>query len=542
MKKSSSLKHGTVTREEINKDLLKVAKKFSKDHPGISTMGRDYYRVHGKFTEAAVASIYGNFRSAVQHINKESGKFTRDDIDYQHSAATPSGTHFISAAIAGGLANVKCLQSLAHFEKDRNATITTLGMRGILKNDETYSSAITDTRKESLCTEYRFNSNLVAIDMKLHPQQFKPLTGMNRLSSKSTSLIVAHPKQQMVVVPSQENMHSHMMWATGSITRPHYAQTRSGQFSYREHVDGGLIVEVMDDNSFHVRQIQFDRDGVFQDGRSIYTPSGVERLSPTESAADSMTLGDGHAGWVDPDARKATFEQIAYYRPEEVFIGDMFDGASITHHNLNNMYAKYKLPPHMRTLERELHSYAQELELYAKTFPWIKLSLVFGNHEDHLLQYLRQGRYVADIPENHYLALELARYMLDDKNPIEEWCNIHYPHLRKNVRWLKISDYIRRHGIMMSVHGHKGHSGAKGTIDSLEMSYGKSNTGHTHSGAIKNEAYVAGCMCRKDMPYTEGSASKWSHSNIVNLKARKGFVQRQMLNSFSSEWGMLVKR
>lgn len=540
MKKNTSIKKEVVTRDVITKDLEKINKKFKKEHPDIGSMTRDYYRAHGKYNEAAVASIFGNFRSAVQHINKDAGKVTRNDIDFPHSASEVSGVYFATSIIEGATANRNCLASIGHWMEHRGGRPILLGMKAITKGEDEYDSEIVTNWRQYLCTEFHFNSNLVAIDMKLHPQQFKPLTGMSRLSSKSTSIIVAHPKQQMVVVPAQENMHPHSMWATGSITRPYYANTRSGQFSFREHVDGGLIIEVKDNNSFHVRQVQFDKDGCFQDGRTIYTPKGIIEIPKTESAADSMTLGDGHAGWVDIDARKATFAQLEYYRPEEVYIGDMFDGCSITHHNVNNRYAIHKIPAGMKTLEKELHTYAKELELYVKTFPWISLNLVYGNHEDHLHRYLREGRFIDDIIENQYVAVDLFKFMLDDKNPIEEWCKINYPHLSKNIKWLKKTDYVRRHGIMMTVHGDKGHSGTKGTIDNLEESYGKINSGHTHSARIKNDVYVAGCMCVKQMPYTEGSASKWSHSNIVNLKARKGFIQRQMLNSFYSEWETFI--
>lgn len=542
MKKKKTVSPDTINKDAIAKDLEKVAKKFAKEHPTVQSVTRDYYRVHGKFSEAAIASVFGNFKAAVKFINDKTGKVGRMDIHLTHRAESSSGLYFVTSVIAGARPDNGCLPAIAAFERDTGARVVMLGMKGILKEDESYDEQIVRDWRQCLCTEFVFNSNLFAIDMRLHPQGFKPLTSMSRISNKMTSLIIAHSKQQMEVVPSQENMHSRIMWSTGSITRPYYAGTRSGRFSFHEHISGGLIVEVKDNNIFHVTQVQFDREGSFQYKRKVYTANGIIKIPAKESAADSMTLGDIHAGWVDENARRATFEQIEFYRPEAVYVGDVFDGSSISHHNEHNRYALHKLPIPLRTLEGELHVYAKELELYVKAFPWINLQLVFGNHEDHLLRYLREGRYVDDGAENHYLALELARHMLDDRNPIEEWCKKHYPHLTKNVTWLKQTDYIRRHGIMMTVHGHKGHSGARGSASQLELSYGKSNTGHTHSAKIVNDLYTAGCMCVKNMPYTEGSASKWTHSNIVNLKPRKGFVQRLILNSFYGDWTTYEKQ
>lgn len=523
-------------KENIVKDLEKVAKKFAHEHPKIANLTRDYYRVHGKFSESAIAGIFGNFAAAVKFINDKSGKISRMDIHVTKQSKNKSGKFFVTAAIEGARMLEGAMHSAEAWAKEEGGEIVLLGMKGIFK-DERYDDEISKYRKY-FCTEFVFNSNLRAVDMKIHPQAFNPLASMERISNRMTSLIVAHPRQHMNVVPSQEDLHSRIMWTTGSITIPYYAETRSGQFTTHEHVTGGLIIEVKDGDIFHVRQVQFDDYGCFQDKRKIYSPKGVTKIAKTDFGADSMTLGDGHAGWVDPEARAATFEQIAYYKPEAVFIGDMFDGSSISHHNENNRYAKHKLPRELRTLESELHVYAKEIELYTKAFPWLKVYLVFGNHEDHLLRYLREARYVFDGADNHYLALELARYMLDDKNPIEEWCKIRYPHLAKNVIWCKESDYIRRNGVMMTVHGHKGHSGARGSAVALEKSYGKINTGHTHSALIYNGLFTAGTMCVKRMPYTSGSASKWTHSNVINFKPRykNGLVQRQVLNSFYGEW------
>lgn len=465
-----------ITREDILKDLERASKKFAKEHPKLGAMSRDYYRTHGNYNEAAIASFFGNYTSAISFARKNVGQITRHDIHEIHESEVDSGTHFVTAAIAGAPMPKRFIKPLDSFLKVKKAKLNILGMRGILKDDETYDETIVERYRHTMCAEYIYNTNLFAIDMKLYPQQFNPLTSMDRIGSKSTSLIVAHPKQQMAVAPVGENMNPHMLWSTGSITRPYYAQTRSGRFSSQEHVNGGLIVEVKNDKSFHVRQVQFNKDGTFSDLNKLYTPDGVETIR-----ALAATLGDIHAGWVDPTARKATFEQLEMMRPEHVFVGDVLDCSSISHHSMNDRYAKHKLPKHLKTLELELHTYAQELELYCKAFPWIKLNLVYGNHEEHLLRYLKEGRYVDDIPENHYLSLELARYMLDDKNPVEEWCRIRYPHLFKNVKWLHMKETIRIDGIMMSAHGHKGHSGSRGSAANMEKSYGKSNTGHCFS-------------------------------------------------------------
>jgi hypothetical protein len=534
VKNSLKSKSAGVTRESLISDLKRVDKQIKELVGKDSYITRDYYRKHGKYKESAVVAEFGSFKNAVDIIFKKDGtKVTRDHItnSYVHKNVE-NQVFFVSAVIAGGVGREPVYQAIKQFEKHNSAKVVMLSMRG-LSEDDSYENRLLELFGNDIYADYWFNSNLRATDMKLYPQQMNPLTSLDRIGSKGTSMIIAHPKQQMIVVPTGMKMNPHMLWSTGSITLPYYRQTRSGRLALVEHVEGGLVIEVENDRIFHVRQIQFNKDGSFQDLNKVYSPSGV-----TFSDIEVMTLGDIHAGWVDENARKATFEQIELLRPKQVFVGDVLDCSSISHHNINNLQAKYKLPPHLKTLEKELHTYAKELSLYVKAFPWLKVNLVYGNHEDHLMKYLREARYALDIPENHYLALELSKDMLDGKNPIEEWCRRNYPELMSNIVWLKKGEDIRVDGIIMSVHGDKGHSGSKGTPSNIEKSYGKSNTGHTHSALILRDAYVAGCMCVFDMPYTEGSASKWSHSNIINYKNGK----RTIVNSFSGKWTINLKK
>ena len=534
MKNSSKSTAKKVTRETIIADLKKVDKELKKQAGKDSYVTRDYYRRHGKYNESAVVAEFGSFKNAIEIVFKDDGtKVTRDHItnSYIHKDIK-NKVFFVSAVIAGAVGREPVYQSIKQFEKHNDAKVVMLSMRG-LTEDAGYESRFLELFANDIYADYYFNSNLRATDMKLYPQQMNPLTSLDRIGSKETSMIIAHSKQQMIVVPTGMKMNPHMLWSTGSITLPYYRQTRSGKLALVEHVEGGLIIEVENENFFHVRQVQFNKDGSFQDMDKVYSASGV-----TNSQIEAMTLGDIHAGWVDENARKATFEQIETLRPKQVFVGDVLDCSSISHHNAHDLQAKYKLPAHLKTLEQELHTYAKELSLYVKAFPWLKVNLVYGNHEDHLIRYLKEARYAFDLPENHYLALELARDMLDGKNPVEEWCRRNYPDIMSNISWLKKGEDIRIDGIIMSVHGHKGHSGSKGTPSNIERSYGKSNTGHTHSALILRDAYVAGCMCIFNMPYTEDSASKWSHSNIINYKNGK----RTIVNSFTDKWTINLRR
>lgn len=527
MKNNTKPKNEAITKKEILKDLRRVTDLYRKQHPEVTAITRDYYRKHGKYTEKDLTQHYGNFRMALTAMRKFFGDITRNDILRKDKNNSSGKTFFVTSVIPGATVKEKYLNSIKCFLRERGAELIILAMRGIKDKDEFYQKDVVEQYGSRFFTEYKFSDNLTALDMRLHPQHFYPLASMEKIAKEYSSIIIAHPRQRLIVAPVPHGHLPSFLWSTGSISLPKYAETRSGRFALKEHVFGGLVVEVDKDGISHIRPVQFDKYGNFYDLNQYFTQKDVKKCTSTVA-----TLGDIHAGLVDNSARLATFEQIELLKPKEVFVGDVFDAASISHHTANDRYAKHRLPQHLKTLEKELHTYAKELLAYRKVFPKLKINLVFGNHEDHLYRYLKEGRYVYDIPENYYIAVELSKYMLDGFNPIEKWCKKNYPELRKNVKWLKNSDLRVVDGITMSVHGHKGYFAVKGTPAIMERSYGKSNTGHLHSARIVGGAYVAGCMCIMDMPYTLGGATNWTHSNIFNFPGG----QRQIYTSILGKW------
>jgi hypothetical protein len=98
--------------------------------------------------------------------------------------------YFVTAAIAGAPLDKEFFATVKNFCKTNNAKLVILPMRGINKSSEPYDDTIKELQ-EHFATEYYFNTNLVAMDLKLSPQQINPLAGLSRLGQKDYSIIIA---------------------------------------------------------------------------------------------------------------------------------------------------------------------------------------------------------------------------------------------------------------------------------------------------------------------------------------------------------------
>src|ERR1035437_3959750 len=90
---------------------------------------------------------------------------------------------------------------------------------------------------DNFATEFTFNQHLKAIEAHINPQQINPLTGLKRLrihkytqnhqpgseiKRLKTSVIVAHSKQMLEVLPTGNESHPRLVHSTGAITKPSY--------------------------------------------------------------------------------------------------------------------------------------------------------------------------------------------------------------------------------------------------------------------------------------------------------------------------------
>jgi hypothetical protein len=500
----------SLSKEKLLADIKKIDKKFQTDTKSKrGTVTRDFYRKNSKHGEN-YTKYWGSFKTfrkeAFGDITEQ--RFNREAI--QRAIKTPVSKqkrYILTAAVLGQSLNRPSFESVLNYHNQRDAELVILPTVGNNKEDVEYAEELKDYIPH-FAEEYTFNERIKALDLLIKPQQINPLTGIPRLGHKHSSIVVASPKQQMVVVPTTGTSHPHMLHSTGVITNPDtYRYSRQGVLARQDHVIGGLIIETDGPKMFHLRQFQMDKDGSFCDLGFIYKRDKIEPITAT-----AFVLGDYHAGWHVETVVKSWMEICKIIKPKYVLIHDLFDGCSISHHHQHDIKAQIKRPAHLSTIERELQTVGQELIRWHKAFPDVQLVVVRSNHDEHLDRYLKEGRYVDD-RMNHRLALDLACYYLDGYNPIEVW-------LSKNmginwVKWLKRNDSFKQHGIELGCHGDKGNNGTRGSAQSAEISFGKSIRGHEHTPGILRETMTVGTTADLHPDFTMGSPSSWLNTSAI---------------------------
>lgn len=514
------------------KELIQLDRLYKQTYNTSDTITRDFFRQHTKLGfESWRADGYRNFtefKRAVLIPEETEEPVTRENISIVKVGSAKKKRYVITAAIEGDTLCRPFYRSLLKYIEVNDAELVVLPMRGVLGSHKGYDPELLEFQ-HFFATEYSFNRNIKCLELKLHPRQFLPLSQINRLGH-DTSFIVAHSKVQFETSPVSSGKLPHIIQSTGAITNgTTYGNVRSGRISELDHTIGAAVLEVEDEERFYIRNIEFDSETEsFCDLDKQYFANG-----DVKPVTADLYLGDYHSGYTDEDALKATYEMIYFLGSRRVFVGDVFDGTSISHHAINNMKAQVNRPEHLSTLEKELNHLAVNLKSFIQHCPEIQLMLIEGNHENHLEFYLRECRY-RDDRWNHLLALKLAIDMLEGRNPIAEYVFNLFPDLKKSITFLTRKDSIKIKGIELAQHGDMSASGLRGGIAAIEKGYVRATIGHFHSPKIYRGLYVAGTLSRFDLPYVSGLMSDWLHTN-VSIYATG---QRQLLHIIDRKWRM----
>jgi len=477
-------------------------------------------------------SVKNKYNSVIMFSENEDGEVipaepvkSREFFDKSETDEGKRGkrTYFVTSAIAGCPLDKDFFNVIELFCKESKAKLIVLPMRGIGSKDEQYDEDVLEQLSDYFYTDYTFNSNLEAFDVALNPNQINPLTGLQRITKKS-SVLVASPKQNMEPIPVSNVGTPHIIHSTGSVTNAMYKQNRIGMLATEDHVIGGLIIEVADDEIFHIRQVQAGENGSFYDLNKRYTKKGV-----VEASAKAFVMGDTHCGNEDPTAINAWHEVIDLVQPKNVFIHDLVDSRSVSHHEEHNLNAKVNRDDVFKFLETELDNVGEWIKEWSSRHPKVEFRVVKSNHDEHIDRYLDEGRYVKD-HHNLKTALELAIYRVNGLDPVQQYLynRIGKP---KNFTWLKRDEDFKIAGCQLAAHGDKGPNGSFGTIVNIEKSYLNSITGHTHTPRILRNAWQVGTSTKLRLPYTKGPSS-WLHASAILYENG----QKQMIISIDGAW------
>lgn len=437
--------------------------------------------------------------------------------------------------------------------KERDAELVLLPMRAhmpALHGQPSYYDPRLHEHQDSFANEFHFNDMLRALDVHLNPQQIHPLTGLHRIRGGkpqvivdgevvptrfNQSLIFAHAKQDMECVATGNGTLARVMYSTGAISLPEYLPNRIGRIASEGHVLGGLIVEV-DEDKFWVRQVQFAADGSFCDiDGKRYRPDG--RVSPVKAKA--LRMGDLHAGRENADVIASQVRLADVNEPSELFVEDVFDGASVSHHTEKTRLSRAMRPSKFLSIAEELNYGAALLATLKSKFE-AKLVVVSSNHHEHLVRYLEEGRYLKDDP-NYAIAHRMISEILDHNEVAKRdgvAFHIDIP-LRSRLdpggdfEWLDPEQDYYVDGVQMGSHGHLGVDGARGSPIDLEKTFGDGMIGHLHAPRIMGRLMVVGHASMPRHGYNRGP-SRWL--NTCGVVWPGG--QKQLVNIIDGRYGL----
>lgn len=411
-------------------------------------------------------------------------------------------------------------------------------------------------------TDLSVNENLKIFDAQINPQHINPLTGLHHITGKQngylfdredangilgdhvknsrSSIIIPHPKQMMEVMPNGKSTLPRLIHSTGSITGKQYYYNRIGRIAGEQHVMGGLIIDIIG-KLFFIRQFQCNpRTGEFVDmGRRYHADGKV-----TEENALAMSFADLHAGAHCETAFASALDMLEFFSPEHAFWHDVFNAKSISHHLLKNIVKRIRREPQFKTLGAEGQCAYEILQMIKarKTRKGTKHHIVGANHNQHLHQYLHEGRYIND-DVNFELATDLMSLYNAGVDPLQALIDNGGRHVltahpalggqfQSDFNWLPDSEDFWLEEIQYGEHGHNGIGGSRGNQNSHYIAYGKGVMGHRHKPGIYNGIYINGTMTPYKQDYNASQPLDWLHAHTVHYRGG----HRQLMIEIDGEW------
>ncbi len=350
-------------------------------------------------------------------------------------------------------------------------------------------------------------------DIKIQPTAVNPMTGMQALSGIN-SCIFGAPKVQMEMIPVLESSKPKMMVTTGAITKKNYTDSKSGKVGDFHHTFGFVIVEIKDDDTFFIRQVTAnDKSGDFTD---LYYHVSNGNVFDVESIS-AIVLGDLHYGHHDQKVLDSTMTMLERIVPEHVILHDVFDGDSISHHQMKDPFIQYgKEVNGTNDLGKEVDSMLEGLTAFEN---FKNVVIVRSNHDDFLDRWLKnedwkkQPTYKNSRVYMKYSDMLLDQYGKDPNNVkgvIPTIINDRFP---KFITLGRSESYPVKNW-ELGQHGDFGANGSRGSLLQFRKLNTKIVVGHYHSPGRKDGALAVGTSTHLRVGYNKG-ASGWLQSHVI---------------------------
>lgn len=367
----------------------------------------------------------------------------------------------------------------------------------------------------------KLNDNLtVMADIPIQPTNGNPL-GRTESMSGVQSAIFGHAKLQMKTIPTPGKRMAKLMTTTGTCTQENYTITGLGKISQFHHSLSAAYVE-LDGDKFYMTQLHFDKvtKSVTNLNKRYTTAYGC-RPAPRALA---LIGGDEHVRFADPQVLAARNELLEQTDPLHRVFHDTLDSYSCSPHHRDHPFI-YQ--------EKSYAGYGNVREEVEQALDYIKTNttkrrksiIVPSNHDDMLYRWLEHHKKTGCATlakENaeyfHELALKVSRASSFD---VTKGAVIPDPlgllireRKLKNVLALEQDQDFSLAEVLLSMHGHLGPNGARGSRLNLRRIGVKSIIGHSHCPGIEEGCTQSGTSTFLRLEYNHG-ASGWLNADVL---------------------------
>lgn len=330
-----------------------------------------------------------------------------------------------------------------------------------------------------------------------------PLTGLNGITGLE-SCIVGHPRVQLKSLPVVEGYPNKLLVTTGAITVENYTDSAIGKKSEFHHQLGCVVVE-LDNDIFHIRHITTDKNGDFYD--LMYRAHKGE-IKAYNQNIPALIFGDLHLYEEDKYAVNASFKMAELLKPEKIFLHDLANGHSVSHHEQKDPFILMEREQDGSwMLQKELDNIVKWFEKY----PSYSFISVQSNHNEFIDRWLRSEDWRK--VKNKKLYLEFANVVANGNAPK----GIIAYYLQDKVNNLYSLSVDESYNILdweLGIHSHIGVHGSRSSPTQLKNLPVKTVVGHSHVPNRIDGSISVGTLTHLRVGYNKG-ASGWLHSNVV---------------------------
>jgi len=384
---------------------------------------------------------------------------------------------------------------------------------------------------------HQMNENLTLMaDIKIQPTRSSPLSGKEAISLASSG-IYGHVKVHTRSVATPQNRMAKLLMTSGACTVQNYTDSDTGKVGQFHHSLSAVLVE-LDGKKFYARRLHYceKRKSCIDAGTGKeYYANGI--VSPMPRAL-AIIMGDTHVRAIDKKVDAATFGAggiVEVARPLHRVWHDLLDAQSCNrHHRGRPFHLSAKRAGHRDNVREEVEEAIEHVR--DRTPKGTFSEIVASNHDDMLKQWVESTDWKQETVNQEFY-LESALAMLRGTRNYEGGIFVPSPFKHwfdkakvPRARVLDGESFVLG-GVELSLHGHQGPNGARGSITNLRRIGVKTIIGHSHSPGEDEGCVQVGTSSVLNLEY-RGPVSSWLNTHCVLNADGK----RQLITIIDGKW------